>query len=103
MRTIVLGGLDVVDGAWADDDDEAVVGVIENGLHGLAGSDDGLPGRQREGELLAKTGGREKRTNVTDAGVLSALREEAPRVSSTNKFASKSHRTIRRFWVTKLT
>ena len=76
-RTVVLGGLDVVDGARADDDDEAVVSVIENGLNGLAGSDDGLPGRQRERELLAQTGGREEWANVADAGILSALREAA--------------------------
>jgi hypothetical protein len=72
-RTIVLGGLDVVDGAWADDDDETVVSVIENGLHRLASSDDGLPGCQCEGKFLAQTGGREERANVADAGVLSTL------------------------------
>jgi hypothetical protein len=77
VGTVVLRGLDVVDGAWADDDDEAVIGVIKNGLNGLAGSDDGLPGRQRERELLAQTGGREERANVADAGILSALREAA--------------------------
>ncbi len=50
-----------------------IVGVVEDGLHSLTGSDDGLPGRQREGELLAKAGGREERANVADAGILGAL------------------------------
>ncbi len=95
MRTIVLGGLDVVDRAWANDDNEAVVGVIQNGLHGLAGSDDGLPGCQREGELLAQAGGREERANVADAGVLSALRAASTqRVSSANRFASKCNNAV---------
>ena len=82
MRTIVLRGLNVVDRARADDDDEAVVGIIEDGLHGLAGSDDGLPGRLREGQLLAQAGRRKERANVADAGILSALREAARQISS---------------------
>ena len=50
-----------------------IVGVVEDGLHSLAGSDDGLPGSQREGKFLAKAGGREERANVADAGILCAL------------------------------
>jgi hypothetical protein len=51
-----------------------VIGVVEDSLHGLAGSDDGLPGCLCERELLAQAGGREERANVADAGILSALR-----------------------------
>ena len=62
-----------MDGAWADNNDEAIVSVIDDGLHSLPRCDDRLPRCQREWELLAQAGRRQEWAHVADASILSAL------------------------------
>jgi hypothetical protein len=73
--TVLLGGLDIVDGAGPADDDEAVVSAIEDGRGGTAGGEDGLASLGGQGNLLLKAGGGEKGANVADAGIGGSLRD----------------------------
>jgi len=73
--TVLLGGLDVVDGAGPADDDKAVVSAIEDGRGGTAGGEDGLASLGCQGDLLLEAGGGEEGANVADAGIGGSLRD----------------------------
>lgn len=77
--TILLGSLDIVDGARTANNDQAIVSAIEGGTAGGAGGEDGGAGLGGQRDLLLETGGGKKGTNVADAGILSALLKDEVR------------------------
>lgn len=62
-RGVLLGLVDIVDTARADNDDQSGkgVGTAHDGRGGSSGSGDGLGGDWRNGKVMSKEGGRDER------------------------------------------
>mmetsp|Transcript_17284 Transcript_17284/g.34488 ORF Transcript_17284/g.34488 Transcript_17284/m.34488 type:complete len:232 (+) Transcript_17284:438-1133(+) len=73
LAGVLLGGLDVVDGARAADDDDAVIGPLQDVLNSCTRVQHSLPCLGGEGDLLLEAGGGQERADIPDASVFRAL------------------------------